>query len=178
MRKKTITRRWVALSLIGRYMFHMSAVQCCLTQTGSMKRADEIEEWSGSEEWDDWAMSLQSLSPPPLLVGLDLPVWDYPLLFMRAGCLTQHCTTPPSTGRGRTPFSPAPRCGHCSGGTERLENLLSIFLFRHLTLLLTDYAVLDFSFWSNSMAASHVSLGHPRIHCVKLIWGWLSQGQC
>lgn len=90
--EKTITRRWVALSLIGRYMFHMSAAQCCLTQTGSMKRADEIEEWSGSEEWDDLAggeggpviqvpprggkpclCSHASLSPPPLLVGLDLP---------------------------------------------------------------------------------------------------------
>lgn len=115
-------------------------------------------------------------------------VWDYPLRFMEAGCLTQHCTTPPSTGRGRTPFSLAQRCGHCSGGTERLENLLSIFIFRHLTLtmwslLLTDYAEKIMLFWiSHFDQIQWQHLMHPLVipECIVTSsseGGW-SQGQC
>lgn len=125
--------------------------------TGPMERGGRSYRFIPREE--NHVSAVMHAHPLPLYWSAWISLaWDYPIHFMRARCLTQHCTTQPSTGRGRTAFSPTQRCGHCSHGTERPENLLSIFFLRHLTLtmwlLLTDaennYAVLDFSFRPNS----------------------------
>lgn len=85
-----------------------------------MKSADEIEELSGSEKWTSGvggavilgpspgrkSMSLQSrVSVPSPFIGLPgSPLWDGPIHFIRADYLTLHCTTLPSSGRGRMPL--------------------------------------------------------------------------
>ncbi len=136
-------------------------------------RIDEESRWDWRMKWQ-WGvrwlgrsyrktMSLQSLSPP-------LYWWAWVSL----------CGTIPSSLWGLVASHSTAQHRHLLAEAERhslrlqgVATALEASFFRHLTLLLTDYAVLDSSFWSNSMAASHASLGHPRIHCVKLIWGWL-----